>query len=97
MILAPSLSVFCNLCWKHGKRDDCSDKTCCLAGVYERNPNPTIEDIIQTCCAGRCMHGGDYHLNHCPISLAGINLKYPLNPRLIAKSKSTLDYWSKQS
>ncbi len=91
---APPLSLLCDLCWKHGRKENCNDSDCCLAGLYDRNPSPTTEDIIRTCCVGRCHHSESYHEKHCPIRLAWINLRYPLNPGLIAKALSCLPRFS---
>jgi len=81
----------CSVCFKKGRKKSCA-KTCCLVGVYERIKKPTMADIIAECCIKRCMHDPYYHEHHCPISLAGVNKDYPLNPNL----KEKLEEWEER-
>lgn len=75
----------CKHCWAHG---DCAPGRtggCCLAELYRLNKTVTADVVIQWCCVGHCDHSEKYHGARCPVKLAGINNKYPLNPRLYVK------------
>lgn len=79
------LDSICRFCWKQGRNRNCNGKECCLYKLYEEKKNITTEDIIKWCCVERCHHDRLYHEKDCPISKAGINKKYPLNPKLEKK------------
>lgn len=75
--------TICGLCYAVELCEKNPSRNCCVVGIFNEKETVTRDAIIQYCCVERCHHGLEYHNHRCPIKLAGINDRYPINPNSI--------------